>query len=114
MKQRMIITLVTGALLGVFCIVGAQTRTVETLMGWYLFAFWFNRFLMGFVFGLLPSSKDHLILVSRGVLIGLLISFSFYAATEYFDLLGFLVGAFYGLVIEYVVYGIEKKFPKSS
>lgn len=114
MKRRMIITLITGALLGVFCIIGAQTRSVEVLIGWYLFAFWFNRLLMGFVFGLLKPSSDHFVLVARGIVIGLIVSFSFYAATVYFDLLGFLVGAFYGIVIEYVVYGIGELLPPLS
>jgi len=31
-----------------------------------------------------------------------LISFAFYSATEFLDLTGFLVGAVYGIIIEFV------------
>ncbi|MFP4177350.1 MAG: hypothetical protein ACLFTZ_01160 [Acholeplasmataceae bacterium] len=99
MKKRMTIALAMGALLGVFCIIGASVRTGPDAD--YLFAFWYNRLLMGFVVGLLPFERVFRRMVARGALIGLFVSFAFYSATGYADLLGFAVGAVYGIIIEY-------------
>lgn len=106
--KRIGLALIVGAILGVFCIVGAQSRTEEVLSNSYLFGFWFNRFLMGFVIGLLPSIdlKKRLI---RGLLVGLFVSFAFYSATNYFDLLGFLVGGVYGVIIEGALYQFDRR-----
>jgi hypothetical protein len=108
MTKRLKITLVTGAILGIICILGATVRSTETLSTAYLFAFWFNRLLMGFVFGLmgtkLPLSKR----LIRGAIVGLAVSFAFYSATEFYDLIGFLVGAVYGLILEFVAYKLDK------
>jgi hypothetical protein len=63
---------------------------------------------MGFVIGLLGTELPLSKRLVRGAVIGLLISFTFYSATEFYDLLGFLVGAAYGLIIEFVSYKIDK------
>jgi hypothetical protein len=109
MKKRLIIGLVTGALLGVVCIVGASLRSTETLSTIYLFSFWFNRVVMGFVFALLPSIKDYKLRLARGVIIGLFISFMFYSATEFQDLMGFLAGGVYGIILEVVLEKVSQK-----
>ena len=57
MNKRIIVTIITGAILGVFCIVGASLRTSGDISNIYLFAFWFNRLLMGVLFGLLPVNR---------------------------------------------------------
>lgn len=108
-KSRLIISVIAGAILGVFCIVGAQTRFNGELSTAFLFGFWFNRLLMGIVFGLIASPKNYTNGIIRGLLLGLLISFSFYVATEYKDLLGFLVGGVYGVIIEVVAFKFEKR-----
>ena len=107
-KKRMIITLITGAILGVVCIIGAQLRSGGVLQEWYLFAFWFNRLLMGMVFGFLPTNINLPKRLIRGAILGLIISFSFYVATVYFDTTGFLVGIVYGMIIEAVAYKLDK------
>lgn len=109
MRKRMIITIITGSILGVFCIVGATLRTSESLSETYLFAFWFNRLLMGVLFGLLPISLVLSKRLVRGLLLGLLVSFAFYVSTDFYDLTGFLAGGVYGVIIEYVAYRFEKK-----
>ena len=88
-----------GAILGVVCIVGASLRSTEPLSTVYLFSFWFNRVMMGFTFSLLPTVKSPLNKVLIGLSLGLLISFMFYSATDFKDLMGFLAGGAYGLIL---------------
>ncbi|MBU1536409.1 hypothetical protein KKF84_13870 [Myxococcota bacterium] len=109
MTKRLLITLFTGAILGVFCILGAQNRFGGALGASYMFAFWFNRLLMGLVFGLMPPSKDFRVLILRGAIMGLVVSFAFYSATEFRDLAGFLVGMVYGVIIEFAAFTLGKK-----
>lgn len=100
MKNRLIIALVAGAILGVFCIIGASVRTSPDAL--YLFAFWYNRLLMGLVIGLLPKENVFWKMIVRGAIFGLIVSLAFYSATAYADFLGFVVGGLYGMIIEYV------------
>lgn len=103
MNKRILTGLITGALLGVVCIVGASLRSAETLSTIYLLSFWYNRVIMGFVIALLPDMKELKYQLVRGLIIGLLISFMFYSATEFQDLMGFLAGGAYGIIIEFIV-----------
>jgi len=98
-----------GAILGIFCILGAKVRYDNTLANWYLFAFWFNRVLIGLVIGLVAWETNLYIRLVRGLLLGLLVSFAFYSSTNYLDLVGFLAGGIYGIIIEYVGYLLRKK-----
>ncbi|MGE4572416.1 MAG: hypothetical protein AB7E09_06685 [Candidatus Izemoplasmatales bacterium] len=106
MLKRIFYGLIIGSILGLVCILGASLRSKTNLDTWYLFAFWFNRFLMGFVFALLPINIPIKGKIIRGVLIGLGVSFAFYSATNYQDFLGFIVGAFYGLILEFLLHYI--------
>lgn len=108
-SKRMITTLITGAILGIFCVIGANLRFGGELSSLYIFAFWFNRLLMGFVFGLFISDKNWKTRLLRGVLVGLFVSFAFYSATEFKDFTGFLVGGVYGVIIEFVAYKFDDK-----
>lgn len=99
--KRLVIGLIFGALLGIVCIIGAQIRSGYNQPSWYLFAFWFNRLLMGGVIGLIPIKTPLNKRLLRGAIVGIVISFAFYSATNYADLTGFLVGAIYGVIIEY-------------
>jgi hypothetical protein len=103
MSRRIITGLIAGALLGVVCIVGASIRSSEPLSTTYLIAFWYNRVMIGLAIGLLPKSTLKP-LVIKGIVIGLFVSFSFYIATNYQDLMGFLVGIVYGAIIGYAIY----------
>lgn len=100
--RRMLICIVTGALLGVVCIIGAQLRSGFEQDAVYLFSFWFNRLLMGIVIGLAWSKLSTKKAIARGAILGLLVSFAFYSATGFADLIGFIAGIVYGVIIEYV------------
>lgn len=108
MTKRLLIGVLAGSVLGVFCIIGAQLRYEAGVTNTYLFSFWLNRFLMGFVIALLPNCKVLWRLLVRGAVVGLLIGFTFYSATEYFDLTGFLVSAIYGVIIAFAIYKIDE------
>ncbi|MBN1161627.1 MAG: hypothetical protein JXA17_06760 [Dehalococcoidales bacterium] len=107
--RRMLICIVTGAILGVVCIVGAQIRSGFTNEAYYLFSFWFNRLLMGIVIGLAWGRLNTLQAIGRGVLLGLLVSFAFYSSTGFKDVIGFIMGVVYGVIIEYVALKLGEK-----
>ena len=96
------VSLITGAILGVVCIVGASIRSGFDLIASYLFAFWDNRLLMGFVIGLLDGKIGLTKVLYRGAFIGLVVSFAFYSSTGFGDPVGFIAGIIYGIIIEYV------------
>jgi len=98
------VSLLTGAILGVVCIVGASIRSGFDLNVTYLFAFWYNRLLMGFVIGLLDGRLGMPKVLYRGAGIGLLVSFAFYSSIGFGDPVGFVAGIIYGVIIEYVAF----------
>lgn len=102
--QRMKISVVMGALLGVVCIIGAQLRSGFEREALYLFAFWYNRLLMGVVIGLAGGTQELKLALGRGAVLGLLVSFAFYSSTGFEDAVGFAAGIGYGVIIEYVAY----------
>lgn len=104
--KRIAVSLITGGILGVVCILGASGRAG----GWagnglYLFALWYNRLLIGFTVGTtgeLQQIHNPLKLVFRGGLLGLLISTAFYVSTGLQDIVAFLAGIVYGVIVEFV------------
>jgi hypothetical protein len=104
MNKRVIWGILIGIILGVLCIIGASLRMPGELSITYLFSFWFNRVIMGLVIGLFMKPKDIKIALLRGVILGALVSFSFYSATEFRDFMGFFAGVVYGIIIETVLY----------
>lgn len=109
MKNRIIGTTIAGAVLGIFCIIGARLRFDGTLEASYLFSFWFNRLVMGIFIGLVVWDLSLSKRLIRGLVIGLFISFAFYSSTDFLDTTGFLAGGVYGIIIEFVGYKLEKK-----
>ncbi len=91
-----------------FCIVGASLRSTETLSASYLFAFWYNRLLIGLIIGLLPKQSFKLFLIS-GVVLGTVVSFAFYSSTDFADPVGFVAGMVYGAIIPLVLHLILKE-----
>jgi len=108
-QKRMVIGLIMGALLGVVCIVGAQLRSGFEREALYLFAFWYNRLLIGFVIGIISIHPNLKVVLFRGAVIGFLVSFAFYSATGFDDLMGFVAGIIYGVIIEFVLFKVIKK-----
>jgi len=111
MKKRISLAVVMGAILGIFCIIGVGYRFGFSGNELFLFATWFNRLLMGLVIGLagswtlIKNKKNPLV---RGVLLGLIISFSFYVSTDFRDTTGFIAGIFYGIIIDYIATKFSK------
>jgi hypothetical protein len=96
------IGLALGAVLGVVCIIGASVRSGGEQTATYLFSFWFNRVVMGLVFGLLPVCLDPMKRTVRGFALGLFVSFAFFSSTEFQDWLGFFAGGVYGIILAWV------------
>ncbi len=107
-KRRIIISVITGAILGVFCIIGAKLRFSTDLGNLYLFSFWFNRVLIGLMIGLASKCFTLPKALFRGALLGALVSFAFYSSTGFLDATGFIAGIVYGIIIEFVAYKFAK------
>ncbi len=105
-KKRLWLGIFTGAVLGIFCIVGGALR-----LGWQgnqllLFGLWYNRLVMGLMIGLagdweLVPGKWNWAL--RGAGLGLLVSAAYFFTTGASDWVSFLAGILYGLIIELVI-----------
>ena len=98
-----------GAILGIFCILGASGR----VGGWMgneilLIGLWYNRVIMGVIIGfagdlnLIKNDNRSKWLNStlRGAVLGFLVALQFYLSTNLLDLLSFLAGILYGIVID--------------
>jgi len=46
-------------------------------------------------------------LLARGAVLGLIISFAFYSSTGFADVVSFLAGIVYGVIIEYIAFRSE-------
>lgn len=106
--KRILFGLIVGAVLGVFCIIGASLRMPSDVNLSYLIGFWYNRVLMGLVIGLFPKPSHVKFAMIRGIILGLFVSFAFYISTDFLDLTGFLVGAIYGIIIELSLFYMMK------
>lgn len=106
--KRMLVCIITGALLGVICIIGAQLRSGFERDAVFLFSFWFNRLLLGIVIGLAWDKLNTLQAIGRGAILGLLVSFAFYSSTGFEDVIGFIAGIVYGVIIEYAALRMAK------
>ena len=109
LTRRMLICVITGALLGIVCIIGAQLRSGFEKDAIFLFSFWFNRLLMGIVIGLAWSKLNKIQAIARGAILGLLVSFAFYSSTGLADIVGFIAGIVYGVIIEYVALRMDRR-----
>ena len=103
-KKRLIIAILAGAILGIFCIIGISTRLGFKGNELFLLATWINRVVLGLVIGLVqyPVKNNTKIILFHGALLGLIISGSFYLATTFKDTPGFFAGIVYGVIINYV------------
>jgi uncharacterized membrane protein len=102
--KRMRVCLVSGAILGVICIVGALVRSGFKSDVYFLFSLWYNRLLMGLVIGAAWKKLNLPKTILRGAILGLIVSFAFYSSTGFNDLISFLAGIIYGIIIEYVAF----------
>lgn len=98
--KRLKVSLVTGILLGVVCIIGASLRSGFQSDITFLFALWYNRLLMGLLIGLPWPQTGLPKAILRGAVLGLLVSFAFYSVDGFGDIVSFLAGVAYGMIIE--------------
>jgi hypothetical protein len=107
--KRIGLATILGAVLGIFCILGASGR----VGGWVgneilLIGLWYNRVIMGLIIGfageviLIKEGKYAKWINSffRGVILGLLVSLQFFLSTELLDWPTFLAGIVYGIIID--------------
>ena len=102
--KRIKVCIVVSAILGVICIIGASVRSGFQSEPYFLFALWYNRLVMGFMIGLAGKNFGLPKVMGRGAFFGLLVSFAFYASTGFDDVVSFLAGIIYGMIIEYVAF----------
>lgn len=107
-KKRVLAGLLVGMVLGVICIIGARVRGGGEHPVHYLIGFWYNRVIMGVLIGLLPTCKDVRRRLVRGAVVGLAVSLAFYISTGFADVIGFLVGAVYGIILETVLWRVAQ------
>jgi hypothetical protein len=100
MTNRMKQSLISGAILGVFCIIGAYVRSGFEASLVFVFSLWYNRVVIGLVIGSPWHKKSLFKSLLRGGLLGLLVSFAFYSATGFEDHVSFIAGIVYGVLIE--------------
>ncbi len=104
-NKRLVISIITGAILGIFCIIGLSIRMGYSGNELLILSTWINRVVMGLVIGLAPyyniKNNTRNILL-RGAFLGFIISGSFYLATFFKDTPGFFAGIVYGIIIDYV------------
>lgn len=108
LNKKLIIGMTLGAILGIFCILGARLRLPDHASFSYLFSFWYNRVILGVIIGLLPSLKSLKLSLLRGLIVGAFVSFAFYSATDFLDLMGFFAGLVYGIIIEFVLFKLNQ------
>jgi len=109
--KRIGLATVLGAILGIFCIIGASGR----VGGWVgneilLIGLWYNRVIMGLLIGfagtlvLMKKGKyaKWTNAILRGLILGFLVSLQFYLSTVFLDLPTFLAGLMYGIIIDVI------------
>lgn len=112
MRKRLLYAVITGALLGILCIVGIGFRLGFAGNEVFLFSAWFNRLIMGLVIGLaggISITRGKSNWVWRGLIFGFIVSYAWYLDTGYRDLVGFFAGVVYGLIIDGVATYYERR-----
>ena len=98
MNKKLMVSIISGSLLGVICIIGGGIRMGFSGNGLYLFALWYNRLIMGILIGLTKMNSGISGLV-KGGLLGFVVSLAFFLSTGMSDLVSFLAGIVYGVII---------------
>jgi len=104
-NKRLTIAILTGAILGIFCIIGVSLRMGFIGNELFILSTWINRIILGLVIGLSPYYKiktNTKNIIFRGAFLGFIISGSFYLATSFKDTPGFFAGIIYGIIIDYI------------
>jgi hypothetical protein len=118
-SKRLGIAVLTGALLGILCIIGVGSRIpggyfVNAI---YLIGMWYNRVIMGIVIGfaeditIIKSERETnwVNTVIRGLIFGVIISIAIFLSTEFRDIPSLFAGFVYGVIIDIVATTLSKK-----
>ena len=97
-NKKLKVSIISGALLGIICIIGGGIRMGYSGNGLYLFALWYNRLIMGVLIGLTKMEPGMSGLIKGGNL-GLMVSLAFYLSTGMTDRISFFAGIIYGVII---------------
>lgn len=108
MNRRMTESLIGGVLLGIVCVIGAYVRSGFTASPVFVFSLWYNRVILGLLVGAPWPKVARNKALLRGALFGLLVSFAFYSSTGFVDLVSFLAGIVYGVILEGWLSRLEK------
>ncbi|MDP2813568.1 MAG: hypothetical protein Q8S15_02475 [Erysipelotrichaceae bacterium] len=108
MNRRMTESLIGGVLLGIVCVIGAYVRSGFTASPVFVFSLWYNRVILGLLVGAPWPKVARNKALLRGALFGLLVSFAFYSSTGFVDLVSFLAGVVYGVILEGWLSRLEK------
>ncbi len=100
MNRRMKAALIGGALLGIVCVLGAYVRSGFTASPAFVFSLWYNRVIIGLVVGAPWTNTVKIKALLRGAILGLVVSFAFYSSTGFQDIVSFLAGILYGVILE--------------
>jgi len=115
--KRLIIGIVMGAILGIFCIIGVSLRLPDPVYPnatVYLLGAWYNRVVMGALIGLaggikIYKSEDHILnSILRGALIGAFVSVGFAFLGQAFTITYFFAGIFFGLLNDFITTRLVK------
>ena len=98
LNKKLKVSIITGALLGVICIIGGGIRMGYSGNGLYLFALWYNRLIMGILIGLTKMNSG-IPGLAKGGFLGLIVSLAFFLSTGMNDVISFLAGIVYGVII---------------
>ncbi|NLY36633.1 MAG: hypothetical protein GX046_05295 [Tissierellia bacterium] len=102
--RRLVISVLAGMALGVVCVIGANIRFGGQMATYLVFALWFNRLVMGITIGAPWGEVSLSKSLTRGALLGLIVSFAYYSTTGFADIVSFLAGVIYGVIIEFLVF----------
>lgn len=102
--RRVLIAVITGAILGVLCIIGVGGRIGYDGNELFLFAMWYNRVIMGSLIGfagdlkIIRSEKNFIV---RGLLLGLIVTSAITLTSGFLDWPSFFAGIAYGVIIDW-------------
>ncbi|MPM02989.1 hypothetical protein SDC9_49248 [bioreactor metagenome] len=100
MTTRLKKGLIGGTVLGILCVIGAYVRSGFTATPTFIFSLWYNRVVLGLVVGAPWGKTVKSKALLRGGVLGIMVSFAFYCATGFADLVSFLAGGVYGVLLE--------------
>ena len=116
--RRVAIATITGAVLGVACIIGVGARVPGGYLPniIFLIGMWYNRVIMGVLIGfagdvvLVKSAREKNLgnAIVRGLIFGILVSFAIFLSTEFRDVPALFAGFAYGPIIDLIATWTEK------